>query len=90
MRYVYRWNTYNLGKAARHGVSFREAEWVVDHARPPFPSYEGDGKHLVSGQTEHGRFIQVAYIIDDDGTLFVIHARPLTESDKRRLRRRRR
>lgn len=30
------------------------------------------------------------YVLDDDGTAYVIHARPLTDAEKRRYRRRRR
>jgi hypothetical protein len=29
------------------------------------------------------------FVLDDDGTVFVIHARPLTDLEKRRYRRRR-
>ncbi len=32
--------------------------------------------------------VRVAFVIDADGTLFVIHAQPLTEKDKRIYRRR--
>ena len=31
----------------------------------------------------------VVFIIDDDKSIFVIHARPLTDREKQRLRRRR-
>jgi hypothetical protein len=33
---------------------------------------------------------QVVYVIDPDGTVYVIHARPLTDREKRRYRRRKR
>jgi hypothetical protein len=33
-----------------------------------------------------GRFIQVIYIVDPDGTLYIIHARPLTPNEKRLAR----
>jgi hypothetical protein len=60
-------------------------------ARRPYPSYEGDGKWLVRGQDIHGRYLQPVYTVDEDGeTFYVIHARPLTEREKRNLRRRRR
>jgi hypothetical protein len=32
--------------------------------------------------------LQVVYIFDPPGVIYVIHARPLTESEKRRLRQR--
>lgn len=31
--------------------------------------------------------IQVIYVVDPDDTLYVIHARPLTDREKRRFRR---
>jgi hypothetical protein len=42
---------------------------------------------LVRGRRRGGRPIQVVFVLDDDGTAFVIHARPLTEAEKRRFRR---
>jgi uncharacterized DUF497 family protein len=42
----------------------------------------------VWGSTSGGRLLQVVFVLDDDGTVFVIHARDLTDSEKRRLRRR--
>jgi hypothetical protein len=32
--------------------------------------------------------LQVIFVMDDDETIYVIHARPLTEREKRRHRRR--
>jgi hypothetical protein len=45
---------------------------------------------LVWGQTRSGRYLQVVYLLGVDDVVFVIHARPLTDREKRRLRRRRR
>jgi uncharacterized protein len=90
MGYGFRWNQWNIQHIARHGISPDAAEQVVIHARRPYPSYEGDGRFLVRGQTDGGQYLQVVYVVDDDGeTFYVIHARPLTESEKRNLRRRR-
>jgi uncharacterized DUF497 family protein len=87
----FRWNDWNRSHVAKHGVDPEDAEYVVLHARPPYPSYEGDGRWLVRGQDPGGRYLQVVYVIDPDGqTFYVIHARPLTDGEKRRLRRRRR
>jgi len=88
--YVYRWNEWNVEHIAEHGITQAEAEYVVDNARPPYPEYRGDGKWRVWGQTPFGRFIQAVYIIDPDETLYVIHARPMEDSEKRRYRRRER
>jgi len=34
-----------------------------------------------------GRLIQVIFLLDQDDTVFVIHARPLTDKEKRRFHR---
>lgn len=88
--FEFRWNFWNVEHIAGHGVTTDEAEYVSNHAAPPYPEYRGDDKWRVWGQTEVGRFIQGVYIIDPEGTLYVIHARPLEESEKHRYRRRKR
>ncbi len=88
--YRFRWNAWNVEHIARHGVTPGEAEYVVEHAATPYPRYERDEKYLVRGQSEHGRYLQVIYIFDPADEVFVIHARPLTDDEKRRLRRSRR
>lgn len=84
----FRWIDWNQNHVAEHGVEPDEAERVVRQARPPFPEQIGDDKLLVMGRGHGGRFLQVIYILDPDDTAFVIHARPLTEREKRRLRKR--
>lgn len=83
----FRWIGWNIEHIGAHGVSPEEAERVVENATPPYPLYRDDDKWLVWGRGFGGRFLQVVFIIDDDGTIFVIHARPLTEREKRRFRR---
>ena len=46
-----------------------------------------EGKQEVLGQTRSGRYLHVVFITDPDGTVFIIHARPMTEPEKRRQRR---
>lgn len=87
MCYEFRWNEWNIIHIAEHGVTPEEAEYVVNHARNPFPRRIGEGKYYVAGQTEHGYYLQVIFIVDPMGSLFVIHARPLREHEKRRVRR---
>jgi len=85
----FRWNAWNLEHATRHGVSPEEAERVVERARRPYPLHRGDGKWLAVGRGAAGEFVQVVYLLDPDGaTVYVIHARPLTDAEKRRHRRR--
>jgi len=63
---------------------------VVEAATPPYPEARGDNKFRVVGRGTGGRFIQVIYVPDEDGAIYVIHARPLTENEKRRYRKGRR
>jgi uncharacterized DUF497 family protein len=81
----FRWNPWNEEHIGRHGVSQQEAETV---ARGGKPLYRGDGKYLVTGRGRGGRWLQVIYLLDEDGSLYVIHARPLRDREKRRQRRR--
>lgn len=87
---VFRWNDWNASHIARHGVRLEEAESVVRRARKPYPLRRGEDKWLVWGKSEFGRILQVVFVLDDDDTVFIIHARPLTENEKRRYRRHRR
>jgi uncharacterized protein len=86
----FRWNDWNLDHIARHGVDPDEAELVICLAERPYPVDHGDDKWIVWGRGRGGRLMQVVFVLDDDGTVYVIHARPLNEREKRRWRRRRR
>jgi hypothetical protein len=86
----FRWIPWNVAKCGQHGVDPAEAEFVVERARRPYPRRVEDGKYLVWGQAPSGRYLQVAYLLDSDGVVFVIHAMPLTTRMKRRYRRRQR
>jgi uncharacterized DUF497 family protein len=88
--YEFRWNVWNIEHIADHGIVPGEVEYVVNHARRPYPQRLGEEKYLVVGQTSGGAYMQVAYVFDPPGVVFVIHARRLTENEKHRLRRRRR
>jgi hypothetical protein len=84
----FRWHGWNVDHIGKHGVKPAQAEYVVRHRRAPFPQALGGGKLLVAGPDENGLLLRVIYIVDSDGTIFVIHAMPLTDSDKKRFRRR--
>ena len=86
----FRWNEWNLGHIDRHGVRSEEAEDVVAGARMPYPAERPDEKWLVWGPTRGARLLQVVFVLDDDVTVYVIHARELTAGEKRRVRRRKR
>ena len=82
----FRWNDWNLEHLAKHGVDPDEAEQVITQSRAPYPMSRSDGKYLVWGQGRADRLLQVVFVLDDDGTVFVIHARRLTDREKRRFR----
>jgi uncharacterized DUF497 family protein len=83
----FRWIDWNRDHLAEHGVDPDEAEQVVRLARAPFPRKIEEDKWLVVGRGRGGRFLQVIYVVDADKMVFVIHARPISEREKRRLRR---
>jgi uncharacterized protein len=84
----FRWNEWNLDHIAKHGVDPLEAEFVVRNAKRPYPLRKEEEKWLVRGRGRGGRPIQVVFIVDDDKSVFVIHARPLDKrKEKRRFRR---
>jgi hypothetical protein len=81
---VFRWNDWNRDHATRHGVSIPECQQVLRGARRPFPIKIGRGKWMVHARGQADRMVQVIYLIDPDGSIFVIHAMPLTTRRRRR------
>jgi uncharacterized DUF497 family protein len=77
----FRWIDWNRDHIAEHGVDWEEAETIVRQAQPPFPRQIEEDKLLVIGRGRGGRFLQVVYVLDHDETVFVIHARALTERE---------
>jgi uncharacterized DUF497 family protein len=83
---LFRWNDWNIEHIAEHGVAPEEAEAVIENARPPYPQAREDDKWRVAGRGHGGRWLQVIFIFDPDDTAYVIHARPLTDREKKRER----
>jgi uncharacterized DUF497 family protein len=83
----FRWNEWNAEHIAQHGVSAEDAEAVVRGPKQPYPRRIEEDKWLVLGRGRGGRLLQVVFVLDDDESIYVIHARPLTDREKRRLRR---
>jgi uncharacterized DUF497 family protein len=81
---TFRWNDWNRDHAGRHGVELLEAERVVENGDR---RRIDDDKYKVIGRGTGGRWVQVIYIFDPPGVVYVIHARPLTDAEKRRARR---
>jgi len=86
----FRWNAWNVEHIAIHQVDPADAELVVRRARQPYPLWRADDKWLVWGSDRGGRLLQVVFVIDEEATLYVIHARSLTVREKARYRRRKR
>jgi uncharacterized DUF497 family protein len=84
----FRWNAWNTDHIGDHGIERDEAEFVIRGARPPYPEERGDDKWRVWGQSATGGYLQVVFVLDAENTIYVIHARPLTEKEKKRFRRR--
>jgi len=63
-----------------------EAETVVRTAKRPFPKHRGDGRWLVWGRGFGGRLLQVAFTIDPKSRIYVIHARPLNDAERKKFR----
>ncbi len=84
----FRWNEWNEEHLSGHGVTPEDAEDVIRGARSPFPLVQDDEKYLVWGPGTGGRLLQVVFVIGPDDAVFVIHARPLTDREKKSYRRR--
>lgn len=88
MYYWFRWIRWNIAKVEQHGLTTEEVEHVINSARRPYPEPIGNEKWRVIGATPGGRVVQIIFLADSDDYLFVIHARPLTPNERKRLRRR--
>jgi uncharacterized DUF497 family protein len=65
---IFAWDDTNRDHLMVHGVSVEEAEQIVYRASDPYPEDIGDGKFVVWGQTESGRYLQVILVfkVPDD------------------------
>jgi hypothetical protein len=79
----FRWNAWNLDHATAHGCQIEEIESVVRHPGRGFPQKVGGDKLMVEGRGTGGRMIHVVYVLDEDGSYYVIHAMPLTTRRRR-------
>ena len=70
-----------------HGIETADAESVVNKPGRGFPGREGKKKYRAWGQAANGQYLRVVYVFDPPGVVYVIHARPLTDCEKRLLRR---
>jgi uncharacterized DUF497 family protein len=84
----FRWNDWNLGHVGKHGITPAEAQGVILRAGRSQRFRRGDERWAVWGPGTGGRMVQVVFLLDEEDTVYIIHARPLNEREKRRLRRR--
>jgi len=84
----FRWNASNVEHIGKHSIEPAEAEFVVRHARRPYPEKRENEKFYVAGRTAAGVYIQVVFIVDPPPVIYVIHARRLNDREKRIYRRR--
>jgi len=84
------WNVKNIGHIAKHGLLPQQAEFAVVHARQPYPQMVCGDQRIVVGRLADGLYVQVVYVPSRSvpGAVYVMHARPLTDDEKRRYRRR--
>ena len=74
----FRWNAWNLANATKHGCSVAEIQSVVWNGGRGYPRKCGGGKLVTVGRGQAGRIVEVIFVKDPDGTLYVIHAMPLS------------
>lgn len=86
----FRWNDWNAEHLARHGIEPEAAEHAVEEASSPYPRCIEADKLLVWGPGPAGELLQVIFVLDKDGSAYILHARALTEKEKGRYRRRKR
>lgn len=67
----------NRDHVSKHGVMPAEAQFVVEHAAPPFPQSVGDGKRRVWGATAAGRLLQVIYVLKEQDEVSPASVDPL-------------
>lgn len=86
-RWTFWWDELNVNHIADHGVEPYEAEEVIDNQELTLRTV--DGKYLVYGQTDVGRYLLVVYARKSEQRIRVITARDMTQAEKSKLRRKR-
>ena len=60
---IFAWGESNIEHLSKHAVRREEAEYIVRHAKPPWPEQKGDDKLLVWGATRDARLLQVIFTL---------------------------
>ena len=80
------WDNVNVEHIARHSVDPTEAEMICRGSHMILRGREG--RHLVYGQTEAGRYLTIILKSMGSGTVRIITARDMTHSERRLYHRR--
>ncbi len=80
----FRWNDHNIEHAQKHGCTIKEIESVASRPGRGYPRKLGDGKFLVVGRGVGNRVVEVIFVRDSDGTIYVIHAQQISTRRRRR------
>lgn len=81
----FKWIKWNTDHIAQKGIAPEEAESVFYNPSAGFPRRHQDG-YLTKGKSFLDRWLQIAFAKEEDGRIFVFHARVLTAKEKRRLK----
>jgi len=81
------WDETNIDHIADHGVEPYEAEEALDNR--PLILRAGEGKHIAFGQTNAGRYLVVVFALKSEQRVRVVTARDMTQTEKSKLRRKR-
>jgi hypothetical protein len=82
----FRWNRHNLDLLSKYRITRLEAELVVRYASAYFPRQTGKGKWYLVGKGVKRRLIEMAFVLDPDNTIYVIHALPVGGKQRRWIR----
>jgi uncharacterized protein len=82
-----RWTEQSEDHIARHGVAPGDVEEVV-FSRPRLVARGREGTTLIFGTTGAGRHLVVILADSEDGRLYVVTARDMTDQERRAFARR--
>jgi uncharacterized DUF497 family protein len=58
---IFSYDDWNRQHVSKHGVQRADAEYVVEHATPPYPQRIEGGKLIVYGPDRAGRILEVVF-----------------------------
>lgn len=58
---IFAYDDWNREHVRKHGVQYADAEYVIEHARSPYPQRIDEGKYIVYGPDRYGRILEVVF-----------------------------